>query len=218
MTSRTKTTIAKLRDFLEITVFEMAEILGRSKDTVQSLESGRMKLLEEHAQKLFHETGISPAWLLNGNPNKTLVLANGLPYEKGHYERAQAQKRYFDNVPAFQLSMDAIRFYGQLRATLDNANRKDNYYMAAYKLDKALESLRLEYGQELEPYPHTSTVVALMRSDIATVNKYAPRLPDEVKRSSRKKPSSSSAHRRKVRSASKARRHLVSRVRGSARK
>jgi hypothetical protein len=46
-----------------------------------------------------------------------------------------------------------------LFAILENANAQKKYYMATYKVDKAIKELQQEFGQDLSVYPVTDPKV-----------------------------------------------------------
>src|ERR1019366_10100692 len=114
-TSSRKTTAAVLRSIVGIKDFEMAELLECSPATIHSIESGRLRLSEPLATKMFHETGVSPGWLLRGNPKKAPEAANGEPYTKAVFEYLLANKIYSDRVQGRKFSADFLGFAGRLR-------------------------------------------------------------------------------------------------------
>jgi transcriptional regulator with XRE-family HTH domain len=149
-TSTRKTTTAILREILGIKDFEMAGILDRSIHTIHSLESGRLKLSLELATKIFHETGISLDWLLKGDPGAPPMSGRGERYTKELFERAQAEKMYYDRPHPFFQKTDALDCCARLAGVLKNASDHGKYYMAKYKLRGALSALEKEFGQEKE--------------------------------------------------------------------
>src|SRR5438876_7131781 len=91
-TSQKKTTIAVLRAFLGIKDSQMAEILKRSRFTIHSLETGRLAIGWPLALRMMHETGISPLWLLGGDPKAPLIARDGRPYRREIFDLAQAKQ------------------------------------------------------------------------------------------------------------------------------
>jgi transcriptional regulator with XRE-family HTH domain len=159
--SKKKSTLAVLREIIGITAGQMGKRLGCSRHTINSIEINRIALGEERATKLFSETQISPDWLLANDPTAPPVSAKGEPYTREISKRAQAEKGFFDQGhPYFRLT-NAIGFCAQLVAILESANAQKKYFMAAYKVGKALDSLRNEFGQNLQIYPvtHSSLVI-----------------------------------------------------------
>jgi transcriptional regulator with XRE-family HTH domain len=156
-----KNNVARLRAFLnkseKFDQAQFAKMIGCSVCKLQNIETGRTKLDEELATKLLTETHISPEWLLTNDPKAPLVSANGEPYTLEMFYRAQAEKKkekgfFFQGHPYFRLT-NAIGFCAQLVAILESAKAQKKYYMAAYKVGKALDSLRNEFGQNLQIYP-----------------------------------------------------------------
>jgi hypothetical protein len=149
--------------FLGLGQKELGKICGCSVHTIQSVElaRGRLALSEELATKLLIETHISPEWLLSNDLKAPLVSANGEPYTVEMFHRAQAEKEtdkgkglFYRGHWYFRLT-NAIGFCTQLFAILESASAQKKYYMGAYKVGKALNSLRNEFGQNLQIYPMT---------------------------------------------------------------
>src|SRR5207248_11470095 len=89
-----KTPAAVLRAMIGIKDLEMAELLHCSPALIHSIETGRKKLTDEKAMKMFHETQICPKWLLKGDPNVPAVSASGEPSTRHHFQRAQADNTF----------------------------------------------------------------------------------------------------------------------------
>jgi transcriptional regulator with XRE-family HTH domain len=146
--SSLRTTTAVLRHILGIKDFEMAEILDRSKYTIHEIESGRLKLSHELATKIFHETGVSLDWLLNGDPAAPPITNRGEPYTKEIFEKAQAEKIYYDRPHPFFQKTDALQCCARLAGILKSASDGAQYFMAKYKLGGVLGALEKQFGGE----------------------------------------------------------------------
>jgi len=153
-TSTRKTTAAVLREILGIKDFEMAEILDRTVHTIHSLESGRLKLSPELATNMFHETGISLDWLLNEDPNAPPISGRGEPYSKEIFEKAQAEKIYYDQPHPVFRNFDALGSCARLIAILESASTHKNYHLALYKIRTALDLLQGEFGMDESLYQY----------------------------------------------------------------
>ena len=134
----------------------MAEILGKSVATINSVEAGRLKLSPGLATKMFHETGISPVWLLNGDPTVPPVSASGKPYTRADYDQARAAKIHYDHPHPLFRNVDKLGFCARLIAILESASARKDYYMARYKVHTALDSLRREFGMDEKVYQHSA--------------------------------------------------------------
>jgi len=188
MSSR-RTTAAVLRQILGIKDFEMAEILGRSKYTIHNIESGRLKLSHSLATKMFHETGISLDWLLNEDPNAPLISGRGEPYTKEIFEKAQAEKIYYDQPHPVSRNTDELGSCARLIAILESASAHKNYYLALYKVRTALDSLQGEFGMDESLYRYagplhvnTGMAVTLLKRILAREKQ----LEDRIKRVQRR--------------------------------
>ena len=97
MISHKKTPVAVLRTMLGLSVEEFAELVAIAPSSVNSIESGRLALSEKTALQIGRETGVSVAWLLNGNAKQKPYVTkfpNG-PCEKytpEEFEKIQAAK------------------------------------------------------------------------------------------------------------------------------
>jgi transcriptional regulator with XRE-family HTH domain len=149
--------VAILRQICGLYQKEFADLIGCSRIYLQKIEQtpqhGGQKLSEKLATRIFTETHISLEWLLAGDPKAPPVSAKGEPYTLKIFERAQAEKeKGFFQHPIVRLT-NAIGFCAQLVAILESAKAQKKYYMAAYKVGKALDSFRNEFGQNLQIYP-----------------------------------------------------------------
>lgn len=75
--SKKKHTLAVLRRIIGLNQTEMAELMGCSKAAVQSIELGRLKLSDKLLEAVVLKTGISPKWLLDGDPEMPPVTTDG---------------------------------------------------------------------------------------------------------------------------------------------
>ena len=94
--SSKKTPAAVLRSIIGIKVPEMAELLQCSTATIQSIESGRLKVTDMIAFKMYDQTGVSIQWLQGGDAKRPMT-AEGKPYTRAAYERDYILKKLDDN-------------------------------------------------------------------------------------------------------------------------
>jgi transcriptional regulator with XRE-family HTH domain len=167
--------VAILRQICGLYQKEFADLIGCSRIYLQKIEQtpqhGGQRLSENLATRIFHETGISLAWLLAGDPKVPPVSRKGEPYTHQIYERVQAEKKWYDQPqPYFRLN-SSLGFCAQLVAILESANAEKKYFMAEYKVGKALESLRNEFGQDPQIYPETTPRAVMFYPALKTVGK-----------------------------------------------
>ena len=155
--SQRKTTVAVLRQLLGLSVEEFAKLIGKSATTINSLETGRLKLSEETAFTISKETGVEMFWLLKGRPKDkpyTLDESNGedRPYTKEDYEVTQARK---EQEPPSKLDPDRLILNG-LGSVLNwlpiyaKAQQDGKGYLANYLLHQCLKELAERLGQDYE--------------------------------------------------------------------
>jgi transcriptional regulator with XRE-family HTH domain len=95
--SSKRTTVAVLREILGLSVEELAGLIGKSVPTVQSLESGRLKLSQETAVEISKKTGVSLKWLLDGKTRLEPYYDDGSgpkPYDLNIFEELRAAEQY----------------------------------------------------------------------------------------------------------------------------
>ena len=145
-----KTTAAILRQICGIPDSEMAKIVDRSVHTIHKIECGRLNLSKEIAGRMARETGVSLQWLLAGDTTKPPIDADGKEYTEKVFLRAQAGKIRYGQPHEFLRNQIAVGFVGRMIAILEGSS---DYRMCAYKVHRALESLRHEFGQDQKLYP-----------------------------------------------------------------
>lgn len=143
--------VAILREKCGLYQKEFADLIGCSRIYLQKIEQtpahGGQPLSPKLAQRIFHETGISLDWLRTGDPSAPAVSARGEDFTKAIYERAQAEKKYYDRPHPFFQNSDALNYCARIVAIMQSASKREKYYMAMWKLGAALNALRDEFGQ-----------------------------------------------------------------------
>jgi hypothetical protein len=147
--SREKTTAAKLRSIIGEKDSVWADMLGKSVHSIRHLEAGTLKLSPALAAKMNYETGISIKWLMDGNPDVPPVsFRGGQKFTKAIYERIQAEKKHFAQVKEKDINNNLPEFIGIIYGILRSANRKHDFHLAVYKIWRALNELRNEFGAD----------------------------------------------------------------------
>ena len=146
--------VARLRVFLGEKQPAFAELIGCSVHSLQSIETGRLKLSEPLARRISTETGVHLRWLLENNLKVPIVKAGfgrTWTYTRSDYECAQASKTIGVDKLTEQISEDyAASFYAQIRAILSSAAKagRARVELATWKLAKFLEDCRREFGHD----------------------------------------------------------------------
>src|SRR2546426_12012804 len=86
--------IARLRLLLGKSQREMADIIGCSFDTIQSLELGRLALSESLARRISAATGVHLHWLLDNDLKAPIVDAHGHTYGRAVLNMQQARREH----------------------------------------------------------------------------------------------------------------------------
>ncbi len=144
--------VAILREKCGLYQKQFADLIGCSRIYLQKIEQtpahGGQPLSPKLAQRIFHETGVSLDWLRAGDPKARPVSSRGEEFTKAIYDRAQAEKKYYDRPHPFFQNNDALNYCAQIVAIMQSASKREKYYMAMWKLGAALNALRAEFGQE----------------------------------------------------------------------
>jgi len=151
--------VAILREKCGLYQKEFADLIGCSRINLQKIENYCQRseqtpkrrgqpLSQKLAQRIFHETGISLDWLRAGDPSAPPVSGRGEPYTLETFQRAQAEKKYFDRPHPWFQNNDALKCCARVVAILQSASKGNAYYMAMWKLGAALDALQKEFGQE----------------------------------------------------------------------
>jgi transcriptional regulator with XRE-family HTH domain len=141
--------VARLRVFIGEKQEAFAKLIGCSVHTLQSIETGRLKLSEDLAWRMSGATGVHFRWLMDNNLSAKFASASGGRYSKSEFERVQANKKV--GSPEFVQHMVrdyAASFYGQIRAILSSAGKKDLAEVAVWKVAKFLDDCREEFGHD----------------------------------------------------------------------
>jgi transcriptional regulator with XRE-family HTH domain len=184
MQSQRKTTVAVLRQFLGLSVEEFARLIGKSVTTVNSLESGRLKLSEETAHTIARETGVEMIWLLKGRPKDKpyvfdeLTGADRRLYTKEDYEIAQARKQK-EPFPKFDPDRLILNGLGSVLSWLPiyaKAQQDGKGYLAHYLMHQCLQELAKRLGQDHEAVLRAKKNIRLTASDGSNwfLTSYAP--------------------------------------------
>jgi transcriptional regulator with XRE-family HTH domain len=156
MHSKRKTTVAVLRKILGLTVEEFAKLIGKSAATINSLESGRLKLSEETAFKIQQETGIDLQWLLKAKPKEkpyaSWLRGDGTrePYTKEQFELTQStkgSKSYLSIDPEYYL-IGALSVVGDWISVYTAAQRSGRSDLAIYLMCQFLDQLVERMGKD----------------------------------------------------------------------
>jgi len=144
----------------------MAELLQCSRATIHSIESGRLRLSENLAERMFEETFISSKWLLEGDPKKPAITATGRPYTTESFEFAQAIRMNSDHVDDWQFAAQFLGWAGRLRSVLAHANQRKAYYMPAYKVGRFIDALAKEYGGDINASSNFDRIISAIKGDM----------------------------------------------------
>ena len=131
---------------------EMAEILERSKPTVQAIELGKLRLTEELAHRTSVKTGVSMEWLLDNDTSKPPIerLTNK-PYTKISFEKAQSESEFDSSGSnpgwgAGLVEVTMAMLLQQICCLLVYSYTKNNFQICSYKIRKQFEKIQNEYG------------------------------------------------------------------------
>jgi transcriptional regulator with XRE-family HTH domain len=173
MRSKRKTTVAVLRQVLGLSVEEFAKLIGKAATTVNSLESGRLKLSEETAFKIQEQTGVEMEWLLKAGPReKPYVFSfegheRRKPYRKELFEETQSlkgRKSYYPDNSADHLltAILVVSDWFSVYTAAEQAGRGD---LATYLMCQFLEQLVQRMGKDDERFLRLNKDAKIVAAD-----------------------------------------------------
>jgi transcriptional regulator with XRE-family HTH domain len=173
MKSKRRTTIAVLRQELGLSVEKFAKLIDKSVATINSLETGRLKLSEETAFKIQEETGVEMQWLLKAGPReKPYVLSfEGYgarrPYAKELFEQIQSskgRKSYYLKDPEHHLipAISIVSDWFSVYAKAEQAGRED---LATYLMCQFLDQLVERMGQNDDLFLRSNKNAKIVAND-----------------------------------------------------
>lgn len=153
--SKKKHPVAVLRTFLGLRQKELADLVGCSVSTIQSIELGRERLglSEDLALRIVDQTHINLSWLLRGDPQAPPLNEWESPYCKDDYEFAQAllrqrrDPRTLQMLSKLQLAETVASIYKErLVRLIKKALRKGRRGIIDWQIDQALTQIESRYG------------------------------------------------------------------------
>jgi transcriptional regulator with XRE-family HTH domain len=153
--SQSKAKIAQLRKALGISVGEFARHIGKSVDTVRSLESGRLALSNSLAETINTYMGVNLYWLLNESMQGPPIDDAGkeLAGEKMIANSVAVQAAIDKSSEEMAKDMYPIQLGGILKDILSDAAEGPHFPLAIYKAAKFCEQMEREF---VPPYKRTS--------------------------------------------------------------
>jgi transcriptional regulator with XRE-family HTH domain len=144
--------LARLRLFLKLTQEQMAKLAACSRRAVQSVELGQLTLSEGLARRVTAATGVHLRWLLENDLRAPIVRGGSgrtWDYTRADFDAAQAAEKFGDDELSREIAADyAVSFYGQIRAILSSAAKKNLTEVATWKIAKFLDDCRWEFGHD----------------------------------------------------------------------
>lgn len=146
--------LARLRLALDLRQEEFAQIIGCPRPTLQSIEHGRVALIEEIAERVAEQTGVSVGWLLQNDLTAPIVSRWGTAYGLEHYLLAQLSVAPGSHeLPAHYNGADAafeeeiLMAVARLKQVYDNlTTQRNKQEIVSVRLRKFLKSLEEDFG------------------------------------------------------------------------
>jgi transcriptional regulator with XRE-family HTH domain len=145
--SQTKTKIAQLRKVLGISVGEFARFVGKSVDTMRSLESGRLALSAGLANTINEMMGVRLSWLMDNEVTGPPIGENGQELTaETMLARTLALRAEAENFSR-EMARDIYpkQMAEKLEALLRDAGAHPNFHLALYYTAKLLTKLEQEF-------------------------------------------------------------------------
>lgn len=86
-----KHVLSVLRKIIDVGLKQSKETLGLSRDTVKSIQSGRLSFSEQNMRTVSQKTGVSFKWLLDQDGNKPPKTESGERFTRQTFEKHEAK-------------------------------------------------------------------------------------------------------------------------------
>jgi transcriptional regulator with XRE-family HTH domain len=147
-------------------------LIGKSVTTINSLETGRLKLSEETAYTISKETGVEMSWLLEAKPKEKPFCLDGWNcrqlYTKEIFELTQAQKkkdtRSADEDPS-QYLVGAIALSSDWISVYTKAAQAGRAELAAYLMRQFQNQLVERLGKDDEAVLKLNKYATIVAAD-----------------------------------------------------
>ena len=141
---KAKSTLAVLRVTLKLRQKEMADFLGVTIGTIQSIETNRLMLSKKLAERAGFETGVNPQWLLDNDISKPIDTGGIDPAQSFEIrQHVQQQNQLGPNVLRFRAFWESIV---RLVGIASNAVRRQKFGLFLYKLRHMISDLEQEFS------------------------------------------------------------------------
>jgi transcriptional regulator with XRE-family HTH domain len=171
--------VAILRTIAGLGQKQLADLVGKSTPTIQSVELGKLPLSPGLAATLEEKTGACGAWMLAGDPSAPAIDKFGQPFTRETYERHQAALGKVDQITPGDIQNALVTIF-------ENAEQRGTG--AAFKLDaaRAINDLAKTYGCRMQPLSGVTlgSLAPLVKQENVTVVPID--VPEEKKASSKK--------------------------------
>lgn len=142
--------LSVLRKVIGLTQQELADLVQRSRPTIQAIELGKLRLSEELARRIAYRTGVSMIWLMQNGPQSPPISFDGRPFTRDTFESERAS---FNRPATRQGELEAIRLaqvtaVEKLAATCSRAYQADQVWLWTYKVEELLNSLVSQFGED----------------------------------------------------------------------
>lgn len=168
--------VAVLRQALGLNQKQFADLIVRSRPTVQAVELCKLPLSEKLAEDISNATGIDPGWLLAGDPEKPIRHMNGHPYNPGDFEiwRAEQNLRSSGVAEVKPENPDSLlardqKIYGEIfAAILRSALRAGmtKHAIAKHRIEDFAKDMAREFGVAT-PLPDHSKLIESVIASVA---------------------------------------------------
>lgn len=167
--SSEKTNVAKLRIQLGEKQDGFAQLIGCSIHTLQSVETGRLKLSKSLATKISAVSGVHVDWLLKNLRSAPFAAVPDIRFRnfKGRMVRIRGEREPYTHetflraqklqkIPEFigiMIPDYMFSFYGQMRAIFNSAAKNGLAGAAILTTARWLENLRRQFGHDNSVVP-----------------------------------------------------------------
>ena len=139
--------VAVLRQVIDLSQPEFANVVGIAESTTAKIESGHLALSGENALHISGKTGAGVQWLLAGDPNAEPLDTSGKPFT----EETFARHRLGNTGATCPTRTEIIPSLIRLLQIMHSARNRKKLPLAAWRVHQFLNRLAKEFG-ESNPY------------------------------------------------------------------
>ena len=126
---------------------DFAKFIDVSLTTIKFIETGRLALSENLAEKISKKTGVNFTWLIGNNVDSEMVSISGNPYVANDGSKIVDDEWTVRENKFFMMQLSLIMAESRVFDLFIAAFRNGSYERLHFRLRRFFEALKYEFGQ-----------------------------------------------------------------------